>query len=357
MNEVFKLGVDGRNLCNGLSGIGRVITRTLAGLHGLPVKVEIQIPQPVHRDFSNLVELPHIVFRQVSDFAGQPIYQSSEYDAFWGPAHRLPLLLPKGLPVALTVHDLVWLRMSSVMRWRTWLGERCLFKPAIKRADLIICVSEATADDLVFSFPETASRVRVIYPGADCWNVEQEKQICTEGFALFVGTFEPRKNIERVLEAYADLSVSCKNKCRLLIAGHEGWGCFDLDQKIRALQLNEYVTVIRNPDDLMLAKLYSRCRFLLLPSLYEGFGLPLAEAMQFSKPSLTSNRSSMPEIAGKSGVLVDPYSVKEIKSGMQLLIERDDLVESLGLEAMNRARGFNWNASAQSFFQEISKLR
>ena len=131
------------------------------------------------------------------------------------------------------------------------------------------------------------------------------------------------ENLERLIIAYSRLPESLKAKCTLKIAGNTGWGRVNPGNLVKGENSEKWVEVIHSPSDQQLSQLYADCSFLVMPSIYEGFGLPIIEAMQYGKPCLTSKVSSMPEIAGNAGILVNPFSVSDISALEQLIV--DDL--------------------------------
>jgi len=133
-------------------------------------------------------------------------------------------------------------------------------------------------------------------------------------YVLFVGTLEPRKNLRRLLGAWAGLPAALRQSHQLVIAGGKGWGGVDVPQLVQALGLGDTALVLGYVSDAQLAGLYAHARFLAMPSLYEGFGLPLVESMAHGVPVLTANCSAMPEVAGDAGVLVNPLSEPDIAS-------------------------------------------
>ncbi len=177
---------------------------------------------------------------------------------------------------------------------------------------------------------------------------------------MFVGTLEPRKNLFRLLGSYAQLSGSVKNLAHFVIVGGKGWCGVDIDKTIRNLGLKHYVHVLGYVDNITLTSLYRHALFLALPSLYEGFGLPLVEAMSHGTPVLTSNNSSMPEITGNAGLLVNPLSVASIQDGLQKLILNDDFRAILASRTKDSVKRFDWDISASKLvdvFKRAIELR
>jgi len=174
-------------------------------------------------------------------------------------------------------------------------------------------------------------------------------------FFLFVGTLEPRKNLTRLLQAYDSLPLSIKEKMKLVIVGGKGWGKVNLLDMITQLDLTEHVKVLGRVDDMALATLYANAQFLVMPSLYEGFGLPLVEAMSYGTPVLTANNSSMPEVAGNAGLLVDALDVESIADGLQEMITNNRLRERLAKNAKLNVSRFSWDNSAKKLITVFEK--
>jgi glycosyltransferase involved in cell wall biosynthesis len=166
-------------------------------------------------------------------------------------------------------------------------------------------------------------------------------------YFLFLGTLEPRKNLIRLLTAYSHLSDSIKDQATLVIAGGKGWGGIDINDTVDDLGLAKYVRILGYVDESILATLYAHALFLAMPSLYEGFGLPLVEAMVRGTPVLTSNNSSMPEVAGNAGLLIDPLDTQSIKNGLEELISNHNFREALADNARANVTRFNWDNAAK----------
>ena len=339
----MRLSVNGSFLSKPISGIGRYACEMATALKVMDVSCHFLHTKPVHPTFEQYME----------DINMQKSIRSS--DIFWGPNHRLPLSLPSHVPAVLSVLDLVWRRHPETMRLRTKLGENLLFPRAIHRADLIACLSQSTADDLSFFYPRVTKKIRIVLPGAQPASAKPNSS--SRPFALFVGTFEPRKNLERLIDAYANLSKSAKNACNLKIVGRRGWGGVKPREIIKAKNVGEWAEVIENPDERQLNQLYADCSFLAAPSIYEGFGLPIIEAMKYGKPCIASDVSSMPEIVAKAGILVDPFSVSAITDALDHLIKEQTEREQMAVNARRQAKRFSWPASAARLHAVISELR
>jgi glycosyltransferase involved in cell wall biosynthesis len=166
-------------------------------------------------------------------------------------------------------------------------------------------------------------------------------------FWLTVGTSEPRKNQLRLLEAYARLQTAGHTADPLVLAGGSGWLMDDLIRRIEALELRNDIIQLGYVDDTSLGWLYENCRAFCYPSLLEGFGLPVVEAMSLGAAVLTSATTSLPEVVGDAGILVDPTDVDAIYAGLNNLATDDALVDGLRSQALQRATRFSWQAAAR----------
>lgn len=269
-------------------------------------------------------------------------------DLLWAPAHRLPICIPAATAAVVTIHDLCWLRVPETMRPATRWLDRVLMPPALRRADRIIAISHATRQDLETTFPDTRGKVATVHEAAATFGQGSGPDaLATHGierpFVLFVGTLEPRKNFARLLEAFA----RSRPGVDLVVAGGAGWRHEAPTAAARRLGVADRVRVLGQVTDALLATLYRHARFLALPSLYEGFGLPLLEALSHGTPVLYGDNSAMPEVAGDAGLGVDALSVESIAAGLSRMLEDDVLRDGLAARAREQAARFSWERAAR----------
>ena len=284
-------------------------------------------------------------------------------EVFWGTAHRLPRFLPEKTAQVVTIHDLVWKHAGETMRPLSRMMEGIFMPAAIRQADRIVAISTSTAIDIEEEYPDAVDKIRVIYPGTTGLPAPLDfHSLSALGirfpYILFVGTLEPRKNLQVLLQAYALLDIKTRNETRLVIAGGKGWGGVEINAMIKDLCLADHVIPVGYVNETQLATLYAHARFLAMPSLYEGFGLPLIEAMSFGIPVLTSNRSSLPEVAGDAGVLVDPFNIHSVSEGLSSLLKNHQHRNYLAKKAISHAKRFSWNNAARKMwavFQEATE--
>jgi glycosyltransferase involved in cell wall biosynthesis len=226
-------------------------------------------------------------------------------------------------------------------------------------ADWIVAISESSAREFAATFPNfPTDRIRVIYPCSRFSGAEPG--IASHGslygleprrFWVSVGTIEPRKNQKMLLRAYAAYLARGGDPMPLVLAGGKGWLMDDLDSLIGSLGLREHVILTGYVSDQELIWLYRNCFANLYPSFYEGFGLPVLEGMQFGAAVLASNCSSLPEVVGSSGLLIDPQDV-EGWSGIMLKVASGEIdVVQLRDAARIRSAAFDWSVSASALLE------
>ncbi|MFC6979845.1 glycosyltransferase family 4 protein [Microbulbifer taiwanensis] len=280
-----------------------------------------------------------LVFSQLA----YPVWcRKDKIDLFWSPRHHLPLLLGSGIRSVVTIHDLVWKRFPETMSRFGRILDANLMPPSIRKADGVISVSDSTTDEIQFICPE--ADVTTIYEAPFLAPAEG----CCEGdYFLFVGTLEPRKNLSNLLRAYRQCVKSCGEPLPLKICGGKGWGLPALQQLIAELDLGAHVELLGYVPDTELPGLYRNARALLMPSLYEGFGLPIVEAYSQNTPVVTSDRGAMREVAGDAALLVNPESVEQMATALISLTQESDTVRSLQQKARLRVQKFSWDSAAE----------
>ena len=270
-------------------------------------------------------------------------------DLFWSPRHHLPLFLNSGIKQLLTVHDIVWKKFPETMLPANLFVERLLMPASLARASKVIAVSNSTKKDLVESLAIDENKIEVIYEAAGEVIVADPIREIDRDYFLFLGTSEPRKNLKRLLEGYRQYR-STGGKQALVIAGAKGWG----DTSEGAWQ-DDGILSLGYVSDLRLNGLLKHATALVLPSLYEGFGLPLLEAMQRGVPVITSNISSMPEVMGDAGIAVDPMDINSISQALKRMgghAERDLLASG----CFDQATRFSWDTAARETLQLIESM-
>lgn len=262
------------------------------------------------------------------------------------PAHTLPFVFP-GKSVV-TVHDLGYKYFPEAHPAKTRWYLDMTTRYSANRANVILADSQATAHDLTRFYGTSADKIRVAYPGVDAPHIAEKTDIhgkyhLPEKYLLFLGTLQPRKNIARIVQAYAQFRQSHPD-IGLVLAGGQGW-LYDPAwiEGVEGITLTGYI------DDSDIGALYHQAEALVFPSLYEGFGFPTIEAMHCGTPVIASNTSSLPELVADAGILVNPESVEEIASAMHAVMERD--FDKATLKA--QAQKFTWEQCARDTLQAL----
>lgn len=279
-------------------------------------------------------------------------------DVLFIPAHTLPVIRKPGLKTVVTVHDLgsEYLPSMHQLKQKAYLGFMQRYQ--LKGAAKIIAVSKATKNDLVEKVGIEDGKVVVAYEGYDkekfkCQmsNVKTDLLVNSlRPYYLFVGTIQPRKNLVRIMEAFSKVG-----KANLVIAGSKGWLSDEIYTLPKKLGIEEKIKFLGYVPDEDLPKLYCGAIALLFPSLFEGFGLPILEAQACGCPVVTSNISSMPEVANKGAIFVNPYDVDDIASGMMKIMDgrvRDQLIKA-GFENIKR---FSWDKCARETLKILESI-
>ncbi|MDO8618918.1 MAG: glycosyltransferase family 1 protein [Candidatus Daviesbacteria bacterium] len=323
-----------------------------------------------------------------------------DLDVLFVPAHTLPIIYRPGLKTVVTVHDLgsEYLPKTHQLKQRLYLG--LMQRYQLKKATHIIAVSNATKNDLVNKIKLPSQKIGVVYEGFDenlfkpvksdqlrdtlkYYGIEKER------YFLFVGTVQPRKNLERLIRAFSLLKLSraadllsvrgpagsqphsmsstslraligaprspSPLTTELVIVGKKGWlsdEIYDLPKKLGIENRVKFLDYVKRED---LPALYSGALALTYPSLYEGFGLPILEAQACGCPVITSKISSMPEVVGKGGILVNPLSVDDIVKGMekcQISNVKSQMIKA-GFENVKK---FSWEKCAKETLKVLEEV-
>jgi glycosyltransferase involved in cell wall biosynthesis len=274
------------------------------------------------------------------------------------PNHRVPIFTPKKLKIYSTVHDLVAFRFPNTMKFLGMILDRLLLPIAIKKSEKIMCVSKFTKKELVSFFPKYKDKYEISYPGSnlkekisiDLANDNKKKMPKSKkNFFIYVGTVEPRKNIKNLIYAYNYLLKKKLIDLNFLIIGNKGWGSVDVNKIINNLNLNKHIHWKKNVNDKSLVLFYLNCEFLVLPSIYEGFGLPVLEALKFNKKVLISRNSPMQEIFCNYGVSIDPHSVDSISNGLLKISKKK--FKNRKLVLAKHLSQFSWTKCTKNYFR------
>jgi len=367
---MIRVGIDVALLSKPLTGIGRYTIELARELIKKPGKFFLYSSSPFdmgewnkHNIKIRTANLCSRASRLLWAQTCLPYWAAKDHvDLFWGPSHRLPRFLPSRIARVITIHDLTWKYAGDTMRPMSKFIEKTLMPQAIKQADIIVADSTSTSKSIEEEYTVARNNIRIVYPGVTDLPAPHGLKSSSfslgehQPYILFVGTCEPRKNLRRLMKAFAMLK---NNNISLVIAGGKGWGNVNINKWIEQFGLSGKVFPVGYVTNEQLAALYKNCIFLAMPSLYEGFGLPIVEAMSFGKVVLTSNLSSMPEVAGKAAVLIDPLNEQSISHGLKSLLDKNRR-NKLEAEAKKNSDRFTWQASAEKLwkvFHEATDIR
>jgi len=283
------------------------------------------------------------------------IATEKDIDLFWSPRHHLPLFLPSRIKTVVTIHDITHLLFPATMSLPNLMVERLLMRYSLRKADFVIAVSNSTAKGLSANYPVDSTRLFTIYPGNPDLSDPEDDTVhpllpLPPRFFLFVGTLDPRKNLPRVLKAFEEIG-SFAHDVYLVIVGARGWKDKRFRQQLNASNTRERIVMPGYVSRTQLREIYEKALCLLFPSLYEGFGFPILEAMSCGTPVITSKTASMPEVAGDAAILVDPNDVSSIAEAMQRLLSDHALKETLVAKGFKRLASFSWDKCALETLQ------
>lgn len=293
-------------------------------------------------------------------FIGLPLalrQDKPQANVIFSPTHYVPRFI--NIPRVMAIMDLSYLEFPHMFKPKDLHQLRNWTDYSVKKSQKIITISEFTKNAIIKAYKVPEDRVEVIYPGLTMLPKQSENQAKTflkekynleDDFILSVGTLQPRKNYERLIEAFSELSKQVKTKSlNLVIIGKKGWLYDKILESPLRFGVEDRVKFLDFVPDADLPNFYQMAICLAFPSLYEGFGLPALEAMAFGCTVVVSNVSSLPEIAGKAAIYVEPEDVSSITKGLaQALAEKGTVKEQnrhkIGLD---QAKKFTWENAAK----------
>jgi len=356
-----RVGVDLRALVRRPTGIG---VHTLALLEELRAQGRVEPVGLVHRALDDPGPLERLgVPIEIQPAPLGVVWQQlklpqrlarGDLDLFWSPLLTLPRRCP--LPAVVTLHDLAALHVPETLPAKVRWSLIPFLERTVEQADAIVAVSQATADEIAAAWPAAAAKTEVIWNGVDAAfrpapadeiAATRARRDARNGYVLYAGTLEPRKNLELLLDAWEALARARGAEALppLLLAGPYGWKGRRLERRIEALAALGVRRLGRLERADLVATIQAATLF-VYPSYYEGFGLPPAEAMACAVPVVVADRSSLPEIVGDAGRLVDPDDAEDLAGAIAELLETPDRAAELGRRGVLRAAAFSWPAAA-----------
>lgn len=308
-------------------------------------------PWPIYWTQSRL---PFLLFKEKPDILFMPI-------------QTLPFLMPASLKTVVTIHDLAFLMYPETFPTIDRLKHRLFAWHAIKRADKIITISESTKKDIIRFYNVKPEKIQIVYHGydayifrpfqneKDCAIIEQvkTKYRITKPYILYVGALQPRKNILGLIKAFEILG---KTDYQLVVAGGKAWLYDELFNYVKQSPLRENIIFTGRFETEELPALLWGSEVFVYPSFYEGFGLPVIEAMACGTPVVTSNTSSLPEVAGDAAVLINPDKPEEIKEAVKKILEDKVWKEKLIQDGFANVARFSWKKCARETLSVFASI-
>jgi glycosyltransferase involved in cell wall biosynthesis len=356
--SALTIGIDARAAAEVPAGRGRYVRELIRHLAGLEHEHRVRLYARTRWDCPELDG--RFEWRMVE--ARDPLWQvpaartaNRECDVFLATGTYLMAALLR-IPSLVVVFDMVPFH-SDLGAPAGSLAERVTLRLAVRRAKALLCISEATRDELVQHFPAAARGARVTALAADARFTpdaepgERERLGLGRPFVLALGTIEPRKNLERLIQAYAGLPDELRTRFELCLAGAVGWKTGPvielMDQHRDSVRLLGFVA------DEDLPALYRSAELFVYPSLHEGFGLPVLEALRCGTAVITSNASSLPEVGGDAARYVNPLEVEDIRAALAQLLGDDAERARLAARGPEQAAKFSWKRTAEETLAAI----
>lgn len=292
-------------------------------------------------------------------------WTTGKLDLFHSPDFVLPPTSGK-IPTLLTVHDLSFVFFPDVYPKPLVSYLNQVVPRSIKKATHILADSQATKDDLIRVWHVHENKITVLYSGADqrfqpvtdaekITAVRKKYNLADTPYILSVGTVQPRKNYQMLIRAFAPIAQSHPH--HLIISGGKGWLFDEMMTEVEKQGLNGRVHFIGFVDDQDLPTLYSEATLFVMPSIYEGFGIPILEAMGCGTPVISSDVSSLPEVTGDTAVLLSPDNQRGWTNAIQNLLNDSAKQSNLTAGGFEQAKNFSWEKSAKQLIQIYSNLQ
>jgi len=267
------------------------------------------------------------------------------------------------IPAVILVYDLVTFAEFGAAHRRARVNERLTLAPAVRRAARVICISEATRAELVARFPAAEPKASVVPLAAGepfgqalapaALDAVRARHGLERPFVLALGTLEPRKNLPRLIDAFAALPPGLRDRRQLVLAGAEGWGGGPIRSAIER-QGSMVKALGWVPDD-ELAALYQSCDAFCYPSLHEGFGLPVLEAMRSGAVVVAAEVPSLREVAGDAAIYADPRETGALRAALEAALDPNGRRAELSASARRRAAEFSWDEAARGVMRELER--
>lgn len=280
-------------------------------------------------------------------------------DIFWSPHINFSSFSGQGKKI-LTIHDLSFLVFPQFFSWRKNIWHSLMgLKKLINEADIIIAISESTKNDILRFFPSAKDKIKVVHSGCGeefkkLPNTDQKiletrkKHDLPDKFILSLGTSEPRKNIASLIRVFDEANLEGYD---LVLAGARGWKNKAFDQAYKKAKNKDKIKLLGYIEKEERPYLYNAAAIFAYPSFYEGFGLPVLEAMACGTPVITSATSSLPEVARDAALLIDPNNEESLAIALRTLAQDEGLRQNLSVRGLEQAKKFSWKRTAEEYLK------
>lgn len=292
-------------------------------------------------------------------------------DVFYSSTHYLPLYI--GCPSVVTILDLSYVHFPDLFKRKDLYQLKLWGRYSVNKAAKIITISESSKNDIIRHYKVPEEKIKVVYPGIKSksqmsnvktasqprlnrgqnLNLLKDKYNVQGDYILFVGTLQPRKNVSRLIEALS--KIKDKN-INVIVIGKKGWMFEEIFKAPQKFGVGDRVKFLDSVPDEDLPSFYANAACFVLPSLYEGFGLPVLEAMQYGCPVITSNVSSLPEAGGDAAIYVDPQSAADISEKIERVLGSESLRNEMREKGFLQAKKFSWEKTAKETLKVLEAL-
>jgi len=372
MTQIYNVGIDAHAIGLKQGGNETYVCGLLKGLSQVEypdfryiVFLSEDIPEPDflsgRKNFSIIRISPRASLRFLIDI---PVKTYTERLDLLHTQYHLPFI--SHCTGVITLHDISFLRYPEFFPRELYWRLKLSLLYSVKKTRKIITVSEFSKKEILEFYRIADEKIEVVYNGVsenfrpvDAQNrdIILKKYGITRPYILSVSNIQPRKNLSRLVKAFLSLLKNNeKFPYDLVIVGKKLWLYNEIFNEIRNTHFKERIILTDYVSEKDLVFLYNYADVFIYPSLYEGFGLPVIEAMACGCPVITSNVSSLPEVVGKAGILVDPYSVEEIAKAIYNVIKNKDLREVLKIEGIKQSRKFSWKITAEKTLKVYEEI-
>jgi glycosyltransferase involved in cell wall biosynthesis len=272
-------------------------------------------------------------------------------------------LVQRRYPVVITVHDIAYIRFPDLLNKSRQVYKKYILNLSVKKADIIIADSYSTKRDIIEFFKVDKKKIKVIHLGVESRfhpisNVEgyRIRNNLPSKMVLNIGTLEPRKNVVALIKAFKKLQKKGYKDYVLVIAGERGWLYKRIFEEIKTSSMEQSIRLLGVVRDEEMPMLYNCAELFVYPSLYEGFGLPPLEAMACGVPIITSNTSSLPEVVGNAGIMVDPNDIESLSDEMCRVLKDNELKHRMSRDGLKRSKMFTWEKTVNKVLETYNEV-